>query len=193
MEESARLIIGIGSHAKLLSALTSLTMIAEEVIMDDLEAKFLIGRGDLENRMRLYYKFEDRLMSMVCQDASIWDESQLGLGCQIMTRAIVMPGAKLGCNVLLNTASQIDHDCEIGDHTIISPGVVICGGVKIGARCQIGAGAIVLENVHIRDGVNVPAGSLVVRSDDIRHSRTASDHFGQSTPGLSEAQRKKLI
>lgn len=88
----------------------------------------------------------------------------IGDGTQVLTKAVVHPGAHVGRNVVINTAAVIEHDCSIGDDAFIAPGVILCGQVRIGRRAMIGAGAVVLEGREIGDDAIVGAGAIVTRN-----------------------------
>jgi acetyltransferase EpsM len=70
--------------------------------------------------------------------------------------------AKIGRNVILNTACIIEHDCTIGDSSHIAPGAVLAGNVKVGERTFIGANAVKKQGVKIGNDVIVGAGSVVI-------------------------------
>lgn len=90
----------------------------------------------------------------------------LGDGAQVLTRAVVHPGARVGRNAVINTAAVVEHDCVIGDDAFIAPGVVLCGEVRVGRGAMIGAGAVVLPGIKIGDEAVVGAGAVVTR--DVR-------------------------
>lgn len=94
---------------------------------------------------------------------SVWlpRDLQCGEGVQFMLGCLIQPHVRIGCNVLINTGAQVDHDCVIGDHVHVAPGAVLCGGVHVDAWSMIGAGAVILPNLHVGPGVVVPAGMTV--------------------------------
>jgi len=67
--------------------------------------------------------------------------SSIGVGCQLMPRAVVNSGARLGVHVLVNTAAIVEHDCRVADHAHVASGAVLGGGVQIGDGALVGAGA----------------------------------------------------
>jgi UDP-perosamine 4-acetyltransferase len=87
-------------------------------------------------------------------------------GAQVLTRAVVHPGTRVGRNAVINTAAVVEHDCVIGDDAFIAPGVVLCGQVRVGRGVMIGAGAVVLPGIKIGDEAVVGAGAVVTR--DVR-------------------------
>lgn len=160
-------IIGDGGHARALSAITGVRCISlMEMVPSD--AAVIIGMGDIRRRKILYHTWRDDLAGVVAKSAVVDGVDFIGPGVQIMPGAIIMPGASIGDNVLINTGAQIDHDCVIGNHCIISPGAVLCGGVYLEDSCRIGAGAVILEKVCLTSGTSIPAGALVVSGNDVR-------------------------
>ncbi len=87
-------------------------------------------------------------------------------GLTVMANAVVNPGARLGVNVVVNTAAVVEHDCTIADHAFIGPGAVLTGGVRVETAAVIGAGATVLPGVRIGAGSLVAAGAVVRRDVD---------------------------
>jgi len=71
-------------------------------------------------------------------------------------------GAKIGKNVILNTACIIEHECEISDSVHIAPGAVLAGNVFVGERSFIGANSVVMQGVKIGKDVIIGAGSVVI-------------------------------
>ena len=84
-----------------------------------------------------------------------------------MAGAIIQPGARIGCNVLVNTRAVVEHDCMVGDHAHIAPGAFLlrchcrsaktpmsararsfCVGVNVGAGSVVAAGAVVARTVE---------------------------------------------
>ena len=54
----------------------------------------------------------------------------IGGGTMICAGAIVSPAARIGCSVILNTHSSVDHHNAIGDYVHIGPGVRLGGNVS---------------------------------------------------------------
>lgn len=102
-----------------------------------------------------------RFVTVVHPTAVIGRASELGEGCQIMARAVVQCGARIGRNVVVNTAASLDHDAIIGDDAFIAPGAILCGNVQLGVGVFVGAGAILLPGVRVGAGAVIAAGALV--------------------------------
>lgn len=95
--------------------------------------------------------------------AHVATDAKIGPGCQILCRAIVAAKATLGTQVILNSGSQVDHECEIADGVHIGPGAVLCGRVKVGRHSFVGAGSVVLPDIRIGEDSTIGAGSVVTR------------------------------
>lgn len=104
-------------------------------------------------------------LSVVHPQALVSHQAEVAAGCQIMARAVVNTGARLGGHVLVNTGAIVEHDGVIGAHTLIGSGVVLGGGVQVGERSLIGAGAVVRQGVRI--GARVVIGEGVIVKQDV--------------------------
>lgn len=120
--------------------------------------------SNLSNRRQLF----DRFFAIgyafpVVRHASavVASDASTGAGSQIMAGAIIQPGVRIGCNVLVNTRAVVEHDCTVGDHSHIAPGSILCFGVTVGQEVHVGAGAIVLPQVNLGSGSVVAAGAVV--------------------------------
>ena len=184
--------IGNGGHARVLTAVLTLTARAptlvalpaadlpgtdrEACISDDelvaarVEDHILangVGGVDVpRGRTAVYRRFRDagfEFLSVIHPQAILAGDVATGGGLQVMAGAIVQAAAKVGENVILNTRCVIEHDCVIGDHVHVATGAILAGGVRVGAMTMIGAGATVRQGVTIGSGVLVAAGAVVVR------------------------------
>ena len=95
------------------------------------------------------------LISLVHPSAIISSSATLGAGTAVMAGVVVNAHAKIGGQVILNTACSVDHDCQLADGVHISPGARLAGRVNVGRAAWVGIGA------SVRDGVNIGAGSIV--------------------------------
>lgn len=122
------------------------------------------GRHDVSQRMRLYERYHARgieFISIRHASAVVGGRVVLQAGAQLMAGAVVQCGSIIGCNCVVNTAAQIDHDCNIGDHVFIGPGAILCGSVAVGRGSFIGAGAVICPGMKIGEEVLVGAGAVV--------------------------------
>ncbi len=85
----------------------------------------------------------------------------------VLTAGVILTtGIEIGEFVLVNLATTIGHDVNIGDYSSIMPGCSISGSVTIEPGCTIGTGARILQNVHIGRDATVGAGAVVTRDVD---------------------------
>lgn len=102
--------------------------------------------------------------SVIHPSACVSPSAILSEGTQVMAGAVIQDGAKIGCNVIINTGAIVDHDCVIGAHTHVAPGATLSGGVTVGCTCHIGVGAVMIQSVALGDESLVGAGAVVIRS-----------------------------
>lgn len=92
--------------------------------------------------------------------------AEIGVGSQLLVRAIVNSGAKIGDNVIVNTGAIVEHDCVVEDHAHLATGSLLAGSVRVGRGAHIGAGAIIKQGIRIGADAVVGAGAVVVKDVD---------------------------
>lgn len=125
----------------------------------------LIAIGDNRVRKKIVSSLQHAFTNAIHPSSIISPFATIGNGCMILHRSIVQSGARIGDHVILNTASQVDHDCIIHDYAHIAPGAILCGGVTVGEGALIGAGAVITPGKKIGAWATVGAGAVVI--DDI--------------------------
>lgn len=124
----------------------------------------IVALGDNGTRRRIFERLSragEQFAIAQHPSAVIAPDVRLGRGSMVCARAVVNPGAILGDNIILNTASTVDHHSRIGDHAHLAPGVHTGGEVDIGEGCLIGIGATVMPRCRVGDRAVVGAGALV--------------------------------
>lgn len=53
----------------------------------------------------------------------------------------------LGCGVIVNTSSSIDHDCILGNYVHIAVGAVVSNNINVCSDCMIGAGGVAVNDI----------------------------------------------
>jgi sugar O-acyltransferase (sialic acid O-acetyltransferase NeuD family) len=130
--------------------------------------KLVNGVGSIastSSRKRLYERFRRKgyhFESVVHPSATIATAVQFEEGVQIMARAVVQPGCRLGANTILNTGALVDHDCDIGAHVHIAPGAVLSGNVRIEDEVHVGTGAVIIQGLVIGAKSVIGAGAVVL-------------------------------
>jgi sugar O-acyltransferase (sialic acid O-acetyltransferase NeuD family) len=127
------------------------------------EVPLVIAIGDNGVRKKLFLKIRHDYKSVICPSAMIAPDVQIGKGVMILQRSILQASVRISNHVIINTATQVDHDCIIGDFAHIAPGVILCGNVEVGEGALVGAGAVVVPKIKIGKWSTVGAGSVVIR------------------------------
>ena len=134
------------------------------------QADFLITLGfikDPTTRIHLYKKVKEaggEFATIIASTAYVSKYAIIGEGTVVMHHAFVNAGAKVGCNVILNSFSNIEHDTIIGDQCHISTGTMVNGGCKLGNNVFIGSQSVVANGVIIGDDIIIGAHLLVRES-----------------------------
>jgi sugar O-acyltransferase (sialic acid O-acetyltransferase NeuD family) len=106
---------------------------------------------------------EFQFLKAIHPSAVVAKSASLGAGTVVMPGAIVGAGSKIGCHVILNTQSSVDHDCDFGDYSSTAPGAILGGDCKIGTFSAISLGAKLIHGIHIGSHTVIGAGSLVLK------------------------------
>ena len=126
---------------------------------------FIVAIGSNRIRAMLFERCLDAGLTpwlAVHPSAVIAQSAEIDDGTQVVAQVVVNPGARVGRNVILNTACTIDHDCTVADHAFIAPGVNLGGEVTVGERAFVGIGASVLPGITIGAGATVGGGAVVI-------------------------------
>lgn len=132
------------------------------------ECEFLVaigGGGGIDRVAISHYLIEHGLIpgSAIHPESYISKSAVLGVGCQVMTRAVVCSRVKVGDFCLINTSASIDHECQLEKGVHIGPSACLAGAVTVGEYSFIGAGATILPNIHIGKNTVIGAGSVVTK------------------------------
>lgn len=189
MATRRNIIFGAGGHARVIASLLSSgrdsgagptlfvtqdgrdgTLVEEEFfarIDSYREDRVYLGIGDNGVRKSLFEKLVSRGVrpaNCVAPNAFVAADVRLGFGVTLCPGTVVMSGAVVGDNVIINTLSSVDHDCRIGNHSQLTAGVTLGGTVVVGESCFFGVRSAVTPNLTIGDGTLVMAGSLVTKN-----------------------------
>ena len=133
----------------------------------DKDADYYIGIGDNGARRLFFDQLKAHgltVSSCIAPTAWVARDAVLGEGIFLGPGAVVGARTRIGDNVIVNTLSSIDHDCEIGDDTQLTAGVTLGSWIKVGRSAFFGMKSCVIPRLQIGDDVEVMAGALVVRS-----------------------------
>ena len=146
----------------------------DDILQDDFlagpppsDADYFIGIGDNSARRAWF----DRLKAVglgvancIAPTAWVARDACLGEGVFLGAGAAVCARARIGDNVIVNTLSSVDHDCEVGADTQLTPGVNLGGEVIVGRSCFIGMKSCLGPRLILGDRVVVRAGAVVLHS-----------------------------
>jgi acetyltransferase EpsM len=147
----------------------------------------LVAIGDCNVRLdlaerALAYGFD--LPTVIHPRATLAGDVTVGQGTVVCAGAIVAPAARIGANVIVNTAATVDHESVIEDGAHISPGAHLAGNVHVGRGAWICIGAIIGPRVHVGAGAVLGAGSVLL--EDLPPGILA---YGSPAVAVREAQR----
>lgn len=138
------------------------------------KAEFVVTVGFIKSpaiRERLFRQVKEaggQLATIVASTAYVSRHATLGEGTVVMHHAFVNAGARVGCNVILNTFCNIEHDAIVGDQCHISTGTMVNGDCQVGRNVFIGSQSVLANGIAVGDDIIVGAGSLVRKSIKIK-------------------------
>lgn len=106
--------------------------------------------------------------TVIHPSAIISDTVDISEGSQIMAGVIIQANTLIGPNCIINTGSNIDHDCIIGSSVHIAPGSTLSGNVVIDDYAHIGTGTSIIEGRKIGKNSIIAAGSVIY--DDVQEN-----------------------
>jgi sugar O-acyltransferase (sialic acid O-acetyltransferase NeuD family) len=131
----------------------------------------MMPRSNLKKNINEYflslgYRFE----TVIADSALVSTNAVIESGVQILSAVIINAGTKIGAHTIINTASLVEHDCNIGSYNHLAPRCVLCGQINTGENVFIGANATVINNVLLSSNCIVGAGCTIrknINNDDI--------------------------
>jgi len=127
------------------------------------DARAIVAIGDNALRKKVATNTRHAFINAIHSSCIISTHASFGTGSMMLHGAIVQAHTRIGNHVILNTASSVDHDCEISDYVHIAPRAVLCGRIKVGEGAFIGAGAVILPGISIGAWATVGAGAVVTK------------------------------
>jgi sugar O-acyltransferase (sialic acid O-acetyltransferase NeuD family) len=96
--------------------------------------------------------------------AQIGRDVFFGPGSVVMAGVNVNSGTVVGLHCVLNTGSNIDHDCHLQDFSSLAPGCTLGGAVQIGYSTAVSLGANIIHGISIGEHTVIGAGSTVLQN-----------------------------
>lgn len=190
MKEDKLVIIGAGSHAKVIVDILQQNeqyeiiglvdnvgkegFLGLKVIGDDNCLKWLfqqgvgkafIAIGSNKIRKRLFEIAQSigfEIINVISKNAFLSPCVKLGSGIAVMPGAVLNVDTVIGNGCIVNTNCSIDHDGRVGNFVHVAPGTSIAGNVTIGNETFCGVGCRIIEGIKIGRNVMIGAGAVVI-------------------------------
>ena len=131
------------------------------------KADFFVAIGEGEMRKQIMEELSARgvtFATLVHPSAVIGSRVTIGEGTAVMAGTVIQAETCIGKGCIINTASSVDHGCELGDYVHVAVGAHVCGQVRVGSHTWIGAGAIVKNGTVICEDCIIGLGAAVVKN-----------------------------
>ena len=125
-------------------------------------ASVILAIGDNFLRATLASRYS-RFAVAIHPSAQVSRHAEIGPGTVVMAGAAINAGARVGAHCIINTRASVDHDCFIADFAHVAPGATLGGNVQVGTASMIGLGANVIHGLVIGANTVIGAGSTVTR------------------------------
>jgi acetyltransferase EpsM len=178
------LVVGAGGHAKVVVDAARAAGFAIAGIVGDRDGRstllgvevsenahgidaegFIIAIGNNITRAKVFAEYAEGPLpplSVVHPSAIIADGVTIGEGTFVAAGVVVNVDARIGRDVILNTACAVDHDVVVGDHSLVGPTASLCGESRLGEGVTFGAGASIIPVKTVGDWTTVGAGAAVI-------------------------------
>jgi sugar O-acyltransferase (sialic acid O-acetyltransferase NeuD family) len=127
------------------------------------EALAIVAIGDNAMRKRVVSTTRHRFTNAIHSSVICSTTAKVGEGDMLLHSVIVQAQTQIGNHVILNTKSQVDHDCQISDYVHVGPGAILCGMIEVGEGAFIGAGAVIVPGKKIGKWATVGSGAVVTK------------------------------
>jgi sugar O-acyltransferase (sialic acid O-acetyltransferase NeuD family) len=123
----------------------------------------IVAIGDNAIRKRVVEQTKHVFTNAVHSSAIFSQRASMGVGNMILHGAIIQAQVSIGNHTIINTGSQVDHDCVVEDYAHLAPGVILCGDVSVGEGALVGAGATIIPGKKIGAWATIGAGAVVTK------------------------------
>ncbi len=124
----------------------------------------IVAIGDNSARERVVKQLENQIKfaTLVHPSVVLGFGVSIGEGSAIFAGAIIQPHVMIGKHCIINTATSVDHDSQIGDYVHLAPGCRLAGNVTVNKSVFCGVGTVCIPGVQINERAIVGAGSTVI-------------------------------
>lgn len=144
-------------------------IIAESQLPTEVDFQILIAigsnflRSNVARRIAMTHTNAE-FITAIHPSAVVAPSAKIGAGTVVAAGAIVGADSNIGEHCVLNTGSQVDHDCKLGEAVSVAPGAVLGGGVLVGDFSYIALGSCLIHGISVGEHTVVGAGSTVTKS-----------------------------
>ncbi len=103
-------------------------------------------------------------INLISRYSLILKKTKIGVGVVAMPFSYVNSFSTIGDYTILNSNSNIEHECVIGKGCHIMSGACIAGRNVIGNFVTIGSNSTILPDISIGDGAYIGAGAVVTKN-----------------------------
>ncbi len=143
-----------------------LEILFEQKIFDEI----IIGIGykHLQIRKEIFNKYNNLVPFGKIVHSTSWLDptAKVNPGCVIYPRCSLDANVVIQENTILNIATTIAHDTNVGKHCFLSPRVAIAGFVNIKEQCIIGINSTIIDNIVICEQVQIGGGTVVIKNTE---------------------------
>ena len=125
------------------------------------DALAIIAIGDNQLRKTIAKTINHSFGKLIHPTSVIDPLNSIDVGSVVMHNAVIQRNTKIGKHCIINTSSNVDHDCVIGDFVHLAPNTTVCGGVTIGFGTLVGAAAVIIPQISIGSNVIIGAGAVI--------------------------------
>ena len=116
------------------------------------------------NVSKFLEKFSLTPINLISKYSLILKKVEIGVGVVAMPFSYVNSFSTIGDYTILNSNSNIEHECVIGKGCHIMSGACVAGRNIIGNFVTIGSNATILPDISIEDGAYIGAGAVVTKN-----------------------------
>ena len=116
------------------------------------------------NVSKFLEKFSLTPINLISKYSLILKKVEIGVGVVAMPFSYVNSFSTIGDYTILNSNSNIEHECVIGKGCHIMSGACVAGRNIIGNFVTIGSNATILPVISIEDGAYIGAGAVVTKN-----------------------------